>query len=278
MTAYRGHSQGTDEFGQLRRQTGRPRVLTAEDESRLARRIECGDMAAKDEMIESNLRLVFAVARRYRGRGVPLEDLFQEGTVGLVRAVELFDHRRGLKFSTYAVWWIRRSLAKAIGAERVIRIPSGASQQLGAILRAERELRARGTGAPSIDALAAHAGLSVRAVRALRDAPRVTASLDEVVGDDQTPLGESIGDPDGVDAFKLIDDQETRSKLWSMLQALPKRHREVVLRRYGLAGEQPQSHEEIGRWLGVGEERSRQIERQALHWLREQGGGGQLAA
>jgi RNA polymerase primary sigma factor len=278
MTDDKRHYRGTDEVGRLRRQADGRRLLSAKDEVRLAKRIERGDVAAKDEMIESNLRLVFAVARGYRGRGVPFEDLVQEGTVGLVRAVELFDHRRGLKLSTYAVWWIRRSMANAIGAERVIRIPAGASQQLAAILRADRELRARGGGAPSIEAVAGRAGLSVRAVRALRDAPRVTASLDEVVGDDETALGELLGDPDSVDAFTRIDDQETRGRLWSMLRVLPGRHREVLLRHYGLAGTQPQSHEEIGRWLGVGEERSRQIERQALHWLREQGGGGQLAA
>src|SRR3954447_11355274 len=121
-------------------------LLTAADEVRLARRIEQGDMAAKDEMIVRNLRLVHALAARYRGRGVPIEDLVQEGTLGLMRAVERFDHRRGLKFSTYAVWWIRRSVSDAAAAGRPIRIPAGAQRQLAAIQRAEADLRQAGAG------------------------------------------------------------------------------------------------------------------------------------
>src|SRR3954468_6219008 len=119
-------------------------LLTAADEVRLARRIEQGDMAAKDEMIVRNLRLVHALASRYRGRGVPVEDLVQEGTLGLMRAVERFDHRRGLKFSTYAVWWIRRSLSDAVGDARAIRVPAAARRQLAAMQRAEAELRHAG--------------------------------------------------------------------------------------------------------------------------------------
>src|SRR3954453_2362526 len=134
------------DFGQLRRQAARRPVLTAAEEVRLAKLIERGDLGAKEEMIERNLRLVFALARPYRGRGVSYDDLVQEGTVGLIRAVEKFDHRRGHKFSTYAVWWIRRSLPTAIRGARTIRIPASAGQQLGAIGRAEAELRRNGGG------------------------------------------------------------------------------------------------------------------------------------
>jgi RNA polymerase primary sigma factor len=222
--------------------------------------------------------LVFSVARRYRGRGVPFEDLVQEGTLGLVRAVEKFDHRRELRFSTYAVWWIRRSLVNALSGAEAIRIPAPARQQLAAIHRAETELRRLHRGAPTTDDIADRTGLSVRSVRTLLDAPHVIASLDEPVGEDGTPLGELIADRDGESAWQRTDERETRRQVWSMLRVLPDRHREVILRRYGFRTGPAQTHEEIGAWLGVGEERSRQLERQALHWLRELGGRGQRAS
>jgi RNA polymerase primary sigma factor len=278
MTSHEPSACGADELGELMRLARRHRLLTAAEERRLARRIERGDMAAKDEMIACNLRLVCSVARRYRGRGVALEDLVQDGTVGLVRAVEKFDHRRGLKFSTYAVWWIRRALMEALGGARTIRIPASARQQMAAIHRAETELRRLGPDAPTNDAIARRAGLSVRTVRALRAAPRVSASLDEPVGDDATPLGELIADSAGRDVWQRTEDHEARRQLWSMLGLLPERHREVLLRRYGLRGDHAQTHEEIAAWLGVGEERSRQLERQALHWLRALGDGSRCAA
>ena len=269
---------GESELGQLRRQSLRRPLLTAADEVRLAKRIERGDLAAKDEMIESNLRLVFAVARPYRDRGVAYEDLVQEGTIGLVRAVEKFDYRRGLKFSTYAIWWIRRSIHAALGAARTIRIPASAAQQLAAVHRTETELRRRGDAPVTNEAIAAQADLNVRTVAALRSAAHVTASLDDVVGEDATPLGELIADTDAVDAWERSDERESRQQIWKMLRALPKKHREVIARRYGLVGGEAQTHEEIAAWLGVGEERSRQIEREALHWLRELGGGRERAA
>jgi RNA polymerase primary sigma factor len=246
-------------------------VLTPAEEVRLAKRVERGDARAKDEMVERNLRLVVSAARSFRGRGVPFDDLVQEGTVGLVCAVERFDYRRGLKFSTYAIWWIRRSLVNAVGGARAIHIPPAAGRQLAAVVRAEDELRRLAPGPPPVEAIADRAGLSVRTVRSLRDAPRVAASLDEPVGDEGTPLGELIADPGSPDAWQQADERETRRQLWSMLRLLPRRHREVLLRRYGFVGDRPHSHQEIGASIGVGEERSRQLERQALHWLRELG-------
>ena len=265
------------DLGQLRRQAADRPVLTAAEEVQLAKRIERGDLRAKDEMIERNLRLVFALARPYRGRGVSYDDLVQEGTVGLIRAVEKFDHRRGHKFSTYAVWWIRRLLHAAVGGARTIRIPSSAGQQLGAIQRAEAALRHNG-GPASNEAIAAQTGLGLRTVAALRSAAQVTASLDEVVGEDATPLGELIADAGAPTAFEESGERETQQQVWKMLGALPKKHREVIARRYGLHGKQVHGHAEIAAWLGVGEERSRQIEREALHWLRELGGGRESAA
>jgi RNA polymerase primary sigma factor len=254
------------------------RLLTAAEEIQLAKRIERGDLAAKAEMIERNLRLVHSLAQRHRGRGAPYDDLVQEGTIGLVRAVEKFDHRRGLKFSTYAVWWIRRSLANAVVDARTIRIPPNASDRLAAVQRAERELERLAPGPPSIDAIAERTGFSVRRVQVLREAASVTASLDSPVGEDGCVLGDLIADRQAVDPWGQTDERETHRQLWAMVGMLPDRHREVLLRRYGLRGEEPETHAEIGTRLGVGEERSRQLEREALHRLRSLGDGRRLAA
>jgi len=254
------------------------RLLTAAEEIQLAKRIERGELAAKREMIERNRRLVHSLAQRYRGRGAPYDDLVQEGTIGLARAVEKFDHRRGLKLSTYAVWWIRRSLANAVGDARTIRIPSNASDRLAAIQRAERELEQRAPGSPSTEAIAERTGFSVRRVQALREAASVTASLDAPVGEDGSALGDLIADRQAVDPWRHTDERETHRQLWSIVGMLPDRHREVLLRRYGLGSEEPETHVEIGARLGVGKERSRQLEREALHRLRSLGDGRRLAA
>jgi RNA polymerase primary sigma factor len=256
----------------------RRRALTPAEEVRLSRRIENGDARAKEEMIERNLGLVGFVVKGYSGLGVPVEDLVQEGTIGLVRAVEKFDHRRGMKFSTYAVWWIRRALMEALGEARTIRIPARAGRQLAAVQRAEAELRRLAPGAATSEAIAERTGLSAQSVRVLRGAARVTASLDEQVGEDGTPLADLVADPDPVDPWLRLDERETRRQAWSMLKMLPGRHREVLVRRFGLHGQDAQTHAEIAASVGVGEERSRQLEREALHRLRELGGGRLVAA
>jgi RNA polymerase primary sigma factor len=256
----------------------RRRVLTATEEVRLAGRIERGDLAAKREMIERNLGLVHALAQRYRGRGVPYDDLVQEGTLGLARAVEKFDHRRGLKFSTYAVWWIRRSLLDAVRDARTIRIPPGASDRLAAIHRVEDELGRAAPRPASAEAIAERTGLSVGRVRVLRDVASVTASLDAPVGEDGATLSELIADRNAIDPWRHTDERETHRQLQWMLGTLPDRHREVLVRRYGLQGDSDETHAEIGARLGVGEERSRQLEREALHRLRSIGADERLAA
>jgi RNA polymerase primary sigma factor len=243
-------------------------LLSRADESRLAKRIERGDLEAKERMIAGNLGLVHAAARTYRGRGVPFGDLVQEGTIGLVRAVERFDHRRALKFSTYAVWWIRRSMLDAIADSNPIRIPAKANQQLAAVRRAETELEQLGRRQASDSAIAERTQLSMTTVRTLRAAPRVTASLDQPVQEGTVPLGELMADERAVDPSESAIAGENRQQLSAMLRLLPERHREVLVRRYGLNHGRAQSHEEIGVWLGVSEERSRQIEREALHRLR----------
>jgi RNA polymerase primary sigma factor len=262
------HRFGGDQCETLLCQVGDSRLLSAAEEVSLAKAIERGDLKAKERMIESNLRLVVAVARPYRGRGVAFADLVQEGTVGLIRAVERFDHRRGLKFSTYAVWWIRRSLFDAIAAAEVIRIPAKANQQLAAVRRAEAELERVGPRPASMVAIAERTGLSPRSVRLLLGTARVTASLDEPVGEESAPFGDIVADENAVDPPDSVMASEDLREVSAMLQLLPDRHREVLVRRYGLNDTRAHSHEEIGKWLGVGEERSRQIEREALHRLR----------
>ena len=249
------------------------RILTPVEEVRLARRIERGDAAARDEMVARNLPLVRSLAARFIGRGVPFDDLVQEGSVGLVLAVERFDHRRGLKFSTYAAWWIHRSLMDAVAAGRAIRIPSSARQQMAAIRRAEDELR-RVAASPATDAAIAHrAGLSERTVRALRVVPQVSVSLDQPAGDDGAPLGELIADGDAPDLDERAERDETSRRVRSLVGVLPARHRAVLLHRYGLGGHSVESHAEIAARIGVGKERSRQLEQQALYWLRKLGDG-----
>src|SRR3954453_11645070 len=204
------------------------RLLTAAEEIQLAKRIERGDLAAKREMIERNLRLVYSLAQRYRGREANYDDLVQEGTIGLVRAVEKFDHRRGLKFSTYAVWWIRRAVVNAVGDQPTIRGPAGAGRGLAAVRRAETELRSRTT-----ETVAARTGLTPARVSTLQGAARVTASLDEQIGEDGAALSDLVADPDPVDPWREVDRDETRRQVSWMLKLLPKRHREGGMRRYG---------------------------------------------
>jgi len=250
----------------LRRAMSMP-LLSPDEERRLAIRIQQGDESARQRMIESNLRLVFSLGRTYRGRGVPMADLVQEGTIGLARAVERFDHRHGVRFSTYAAHWIHRSLRDAVAAGQLIRIPPRAAHQLAAVRRAEDELRRSSLGSPSITAVAERTGLSVESVQSLRGSARATASLDEPVGDDGTPLCELVADEHAADPSERAVAAEESSVVRNMVKLLPERHRNVVVRRYGLAGQMPQSHEQIAVSLGVGEERSRQLEHEALHRL-----------
>ncbi|HXO06631.1 MAG TPA: RNA polymerase sigma factor RpoD/SigA [Solirubrobacteraceae bacterium] len=259
--------QSDDELGPLIRRAISTPLLSASEEVELAIQIERGDAAARERMIESNLRLVVSLARAHRSRGVALVDLVQEGTIGLVHAVDRFDHRHGFKFSTYAVWWIRRSMRDAVARAQMIRIPPRANRHLAALCRAEEEVRQ--VGVPrSIAAVAERTGMSVQSVRSLQGAARVTASLDEPVGEDATPLGELVVDHHAAEPSESVVAAEESRIVRNMLELLPDRHRQVVVRRYGLGEQVPQSHEQVGASLGVGAERSRQLEREALHRLR----------
>jgi len=246
----------------------RTAVLSRADEITLAQRINGGDEKASETMIERNLGLVHAVARAFRGSSVPYDDLVQEGTIGLARAVQRFDHRRGVRFSTYAAWWIRHAMHEAIGGSKVIRIPAKAHQQLAAVRRAEAELQRLTPRRPSDAQIADLTQLSAKTVRSLRTVAQVTASLDEPVGEGTTSLTNLIADSRAIDPEESAIAHEQHDEVAAMLRFLPERHREVVVRRYGLDGSSAESHKEIGHSLGIGEERSRQIERESLHRLR----------
>lgn len=254
------------------------RLLSGAEEKALARRIELGDARAKQTMIESNLRLVMAVARSYRGSSVPFADLVQEGTIGLIQAVDRFDHRREVKFSTYAVWWIRRSILDAIASANVIRIPPKANRQLAAVRQAEAELDGIRPRRATDAEIATRTGLGLTSVRSVRSAARVTASLDAPVGEDMQPLSELVADERVEAPWETAIASEDRVRLTAMLRMLPPRHREVLTRRYGLRDTEVESHAEIGGRLGVSEERSRQLEREALNRLRSMSGRLDVAA
>ena len=259
----------TDALQLFLNEAGRYKLLTADEEVALSKRIERGDKAAKDLMINSNLRLVVSIAKKYQGHGLSLLDLIQEGIIGLIRAVEKFDWRRGYKFSTYATWWIRQAVQRGVANKsRTIRIPVHILERETKISRAERELVAELERQPSDEEISKRAKLPVKQVREVRKAARAVTSLDRPLGDDSDA---SLGD---VVASEEHDFEEelhvglTEETLRRAVSGLPEREQHVLKLRYGLDGdEDPKSLDEIGRRLGLTRERVRQIEAQALERL-----------
>jgi RNA polymerase primary sigma factor len=258
----------TDALQLFLREAGRHRLLTAAQEVALAKRIERGDERAKTEMIQSNLRLVVSIAKNYRNQGLPFLDLIQEGTLGLIRAVEKFDWRRGFKFSTYATWWIRQAVARALADKaRTIRMPVHIVERMQKINRAERSLWTQLGREPTLDEIADEASLTPQQVLEVRAAARASTSLDAPIGDeDDAVLGDFVAgdEPLPEDA---VDVQLRRQVLRHALLSLPDREREVVTLRYGIDGNEPRTLEEIGRRLGLTRERVRQIELDSLRRL-----------
>ena len=258
----------TDALQLFLNEAARYPLLTAAEEVELAKRIERGDKQAKDVMINSNLRLVVSIAKKYQGHGLSLLDLIQEGIIGLIRAVEKFDWRRGFKFSTYATWWIRQAVQRGVANKsRTIRIPVHIADREQKIGRAERELVAKLGRAPTDEEISEASKVSLKHLKEVRQAARAVTSLDKPLGEDNDA---SIGDLVGVAAGGVEEEVEislTESTLHRALEALPEREREVLELRYGLGREEPQSLEEIGRRLGVTRERVRQIEAHALERL-----------
>ena len=258
----------TDALQLFLREASRHRLLTAAQEVILAKRIERGDEVAKAEMIQSNLRLVVSIAKNYRNQGLPFLDLIQEGTLGLIRAVEKFDWRRGFKFSTYATWWIRQAVARALADKaRTIRMPVHIVERLQKINRAERSLWTQLGREATLDEIADEASLTPQQVVEVRAAARASASLDAPIGDaEDAVLGDFVAGDDPLPE-ETVDTHLRRQALLRALGGLPDREREVVTLRYGIDGNEPRTLEEIGRRLGLTRERVRQIELDSLRRL-----------
>jgi RNA polymerase primary sigma factor len=261
----------TDSLQLFFREIGKVRLLTAAQEVSLAKRIERGDQAAKQKMVESNLRLVVSIAKNYRNQGLPFLDVIQEGTIGLVRAAEKFDYRKGFKFSTYATWWIRQAVARALADKaRTIRIPVHVVEKVNKIARAERSLvtsLGRDPTAEEISDLVA--GITPDEVETIKRLARAPISLEKPIGDDEgSEFGQLIADERSESPYELAAAALTETALRNALKELSYRERRVLELRYGLDGQQPSTLDEIGRSFNVTRERIRQIENQSLQKLR----------
>ena len=258
----------TDALQLFLREAGRHALLTAAQEVELAKRIERGDLGAKSHMIQANLRLVVSIAKNYRNQGLPFLDLIQEGTLGLIRAVEKFDWRRGYKFSTYATWWIRQAVARALADKaRTIRMPVHIVERLQKMNRAERTLWTQLGREPTLEEIAEEASLPIQQAHEVRAAARASASLDQPVGEaEDAVFGDFVAGDDPLPEEEVEVSLRSQA-LSAALLSLQERERQVLVLRYGLDDSEPKTLEEIGRRLGLTRERVRQIELESLRRL-----------
>ena len=260
----------TDALQLFLKDIGKVELLTAAEEVEIAKRIERGDHRAKQEMVEANLRLVVSIAKRYRNQGLPFLDLIQEGTIGLVRAAEKFDWRKGYKFSTYATWWIRQAVARALADKgRTIRMPVHVVEKLNKIIRSERKLRGELCREPTPVEIARDVDLPLDEVEQILRTSQAPVSLEKPVGDEEeSEFGHFLTDEHAPLPDEAADTTLRRELLRSVLGTLSLRERRVLELRYGLDGEQPRTLDEVGRTFNVTRERIRQIENQSLKKLR----------
>jgi RNA polymerase primary sigma factor len=262
------------------RSIGRVPLLTREDEVRLAKRVEQNDMSAKNALIEANLRLVVSIAKRYTGRGLTLLDLIQEGNLGLIRAVEKFDWRRGFKFSTYATWWIRQAITRALADQsRTIRIPVHMVERMNRVSRARRALVQKLGREPSPEEIGELVEMPAKKVEEILKLGQEPVSLEAPVGSEEgdASLGDFISDAAGDRPHEIVSNRIRDADLERVLNALPWRERRVIELRYGLGAEEPMTLEDIGIEVGVTRERVRQIESKTLAMLKSSGGADSLA-
>jgi RNA polymerase primary sigma factor len=259
----------TDALQLFLKDIGKVRLLTAQEELDLARRIERGDVDAKRKMVESNLRLVVSIAKNYRNQGLPFLDLIQEGTLGLIRAAEKFDYRMGFKFSTYATWWIRQADARALADKaRTIRIPVHTGEKLKKIARAELKLVTQLGREPTAEEIADVTGIEPEEVDSIKRSARAPISLEKPVGDEEeSEFGQFIADEHAESPYERAAEILTKEALRTALENLSYRERRVLELRYGLGGEHPCTLDEVGRMFAVTRERIRQIEKRSLEKL-----------
>jgi RNA polymerase primary sigma factor len=261
--------QSSDPLKLYVRQIGDGRLLTAGEERELARRKDLGDEAAKRRLIECNLRLVMSITRNYTKAGVPLLDLIQEGNMGLIRAVEKFDYKMGYKLSTYATWWIRQAVTRALADQgRTIRLPVHVAEQVRRAMRSRRQLAQKLNRDPSIEEIAKDSGFPIERVRELFDLVEDPISLETPVGDGESMVADLIEDVTSESPDAASNVLARSQELGAALERLNPRMKHVVLRRFGLDGQPPQTLEEVGNDLGITRERVRQLETRALRELR----------